>query len=338
MNIFAKTGKTITKTMLAACLGFLTFNANAQQNDNVVFLLDWLPGGEFAAYYAGVSKGFFEEQGINLQINRGFGGGDTVNKVATNSAQFGFADMSAALSGASKTGVPIRIISSMYTHSPHSIFVLESSGITSISELAGKRVGITPGNSHGLYFPTVAQAANLNPESVQWVNVDGAVMYSLLYSKELDAIPLFALHEYHINKTANEYGESIRVLPYVDEGFLIYAPVIVTNERTAQENPDLVRRFLAGMWKSIQWAHENPQEACALHVQQNPEVKLDSCIGTLQAADQYVFNDFSRQVGLGQFEEGRLQATWQEVVKAQQLDPQWDYRQIINTSFLPQNQ
>ena len=328
-------GKTITKAAIALSISVSTLSAHA--NDQVQFLLDWLPSGEFAAYYAGVANGFWREQGIDLQVSRGYGAGDTVNKIATGAAQFGVSDMSNLLAARVKTGAPVKAISSMYVYSPHALFVLESSGINSFSDLAGKRIGISPGNSHQYYFPTVAQLAGFDPQGIEWVTVDGATMSSLLISKNFEAAPFFAIHEYYINKAAEAQGEKIKVLSFADAGFLIYSAAIIANDRLIEQNPDLGRRFLAGLWKSVEWAREHPQEACQLHVEQNPEVALDDCIGSLTAAQRYVFDDFASQTGFGKFDEQRLHTTWEELAKAQDLDPAWDYHQAIDTSYLPAN-
>lgn len=314
-------------------LSAASFAACAQ--DKVSFLLDWVPSGEFAAYYAGVANGYFKEQNIDLTISRGYGGGDTVGKVAAGAAPFGIADIAPALTARAKTGAPIKIISSMYVYSPHSMFVLESSGIKSFQDLKGKRIGITPGNSHKFYFPEVAKRAGLDEGAVQWVNVDATSMATLLIAKRVDAAPFFSMHHYYVNKAAEAQGEKVRVLPYVATGFEIYSSSIMTNENTARNNPDLVKRFLAAVWKSVRWANDNPEKACALHVKANPEIKQDDCEGSLKAVNAIVFDGFASKTGLGRFDAQRLQTTWQEVAKAQQLDAGFDYKQAIDMQFLP---
>jgi len=320
-------------TVFSVFAALHTLTATAQ--DRVTFLLDFLPSGEFAAYYAGVAEGFFQEQNIDLTINRGYGGGDTVAKVGAGAAQFGFADISAAFTARAKAGIPVKILSAMYSYSPHSMFVLESSGIQNFKDLAGKRVGITPGNSHRLYFPEVAKRAGLDASRLQWVNVEPASMASLLIAKKLDAAPFYAIHHYYTNKAAEAQGEKIRVMPYVETGFTIYAATLISNENTVKNTPDLVRRFLRAAWKSVNWAREHPEATCTHHVRANPEVKHDDCLGSLRAVHDVVFTDFARKTGLGRFDPQRLRNTWEQVVKAQGLDAAFDYPSVIDTSYLP---
>jgi NitT/TauT family transport system substrate-binding protein len=334
-SMFSLDPASLRHVMLAIACALSATGAAAQ--DKAQFLLDLIPSGEYAAYYAGVAKGFFKEQNIDLSISRGFGSGDTVAKVAAGAAPFGIADIGPALAARAKANAPVKVISSMYVFSPHSMFVLESSGIKNLKELSGKRIGITPGNSHRLYFPEVAKRIGIDESKVEWVNVDASSMATLLISKRLDAVPFFAIHHYYMNKAAQAHGEKINVLPYVATGFTIYSSALLTNENTAKNNPDLVKRFLAGAWKSVKWARDNVNEACALHVKANPEVKQDDCVGSLTAVNSYVFNDFSAKSGMGKFDAARSEQTWQQVVKAQELNPSFNYKQVLDTSFLPAN-
>ena len=51
-----------------------------------------------------------------------------------------------------RENLPVKCIMLEYDLAPHSIFVLEGSGIDEITDLAGKRIATSPGNSHQIYF------------------------------------------------------------------------------------------------------------------------------------------------------------------------------------------
>lgn len=305
----------------------------AQALDEVAFQTDWIPSGEHAMYYGGWSKGIFEKHGIDVTITRGYGSGDTVTKLAGGAFDFGVADFGAVLAAKARSEMPVSTVAILYTHSPHSLFVLESSGIDSFKGLEGKRIGITPGNSHKLYFPTVAERAGTDASQIRWVNTDGAAMAPLLIQKSLDAAPFYSIHHYYQNKAAAEVGEVIRVLPFEEVGFAIYAASIVTSDSLIEENPDLVKRFLAAVRESFEWARDNPEEACAMHVERVPEVAMDDCMGSLSATLGFVFNAHSEMTGFGNYDPDRLAFTWEVVSAAQELDASWDPAQALNTSL-----
>lgn len=320
--------------LAASALAMVGVSAHA--DDKVLFQTDWIPSGEHAMYYGGWTKGFWKEQGIDVTITRGYGSGDTVTKIATGAADFGVADFGAVLTAKAKTGVPVRTISFLYTHSPHSLFVLESSGITDFKGLEGKSIGITPGNSHKVYFPNIAQRAGTDADQIKWVLTDGAAMAPLLISKNIDAAPFYSIHHYYQNKAAVEAGEAIKVLPFEEVGFAIYSASLITSQNMIDDNPDLVKRFLTAAHNSFKWAKENPEEACKLHVERVPEVAMDDCMGSLAATLSFVFNEHSTATGLGKYDGDRLGFTWDVVAEAQSLDAGWDPTTAIDVDHLPE--
>jgi NitT/TauT family transport system substrate-binding protein len=199
--------------LAALALASLTLAGPARAQDKVLLQLDWIPTGEHAAYFAGAAKGFFKEQGIDLSLTRGYGSGDTINKVAAGAAPFGVADLGGVLAARARQNVPVVSIADIYTHSPHSLFVLKSSGITNFRGLEGKRIAVSAGNSHRLYFPEVARRAGTDPDKIIWVTTDATAMAAMMISKRADAAPFYSIHHYYQNKAAKQAGEEIVVLP-----------------------------------------------------------------------------------------------------------------------------
>ncbi|MFC3393412.1 ABC transporter substrate-binding protein [Brenneria rubrifaciens] len=303
--------------------------------DKVKLQTDWLASGEHAAYYGGWAKGIYQEEGLDISVVRGYGSGDTVQKIGAGTADFGVADIANVLAARALESVPIKAIASVYTYSPHSIFVLKSSGINTFKDLEGKKISITPGNSHKLFFPEVAKNAGIDPNKITWVNMDGAAMSTQLLMKNIDAAPFYSIHWAYQNEAAKKMGQEIKVLPFVEEGFSIYSASLIASDKTIAERPELVRKFLTATKKAFLWAKSNPQEACNYHRQKVPEVDQKDCVNSLNATLAFVFNSYEEKNGFGTYTPERLKATWEAVAKAQELDVNWDPAQAIDSEHLP---
>ena len=309
--------------------------AGAQSAEKVRFQTDWIPSGEHAMYYGAWQKGIYAAEGLDITITRGYGSGDTVTKLAGGAFEFGVADVGAVLTARARQNIPVKTIAMVYTYSPHSLFVLKSSGITSFKGLEGKKIGITPGNSHRVYFPKVAQKSGTDPSKIIWVNMDGAAMAAQLIARNIDAAPFYSIHHYYQNKAANAAGQEIVVLPFVKIGFSIYAASLIASDKLIAEKPETVRKFLRASKKAFEWARDNSVETCKLHVQKVPEVAMDDCLGSLRATLAFVFNEHTTKYGWGKESAERLAFTWQAVAESQELDPKWDPKQAINTALVP---
>jgi NitT/TauT family transport system substrate-binding protein len=314
-------------------LAALPLAASAQ--DKLHYQFSWIPTGEYAPISAGIEKGFFREVGIDLSYSTGRGSGDAVKKVATGGSIVGDGDISALMAARVGEKAPMRCLMAQHTMSPHSLFVLESSGIKSFKDLAGKTLVTTPGNSHFLYFPLVARMNGLDPSTVKWVTGDAATMAPMLISGRVDGAPLFATHEYYQNKQAEKVGKKIKVIPFAEYGFRIYSYCWFSTEDAIKNNGDLLRRFLVGVRRSYLWAKDNVEETAKLHNKRHPDVDPDDAMGSMRIMMRYMWNDATEAAGFGHFLPDRLRETYRVVAQAQNLDPNYDVMQFIDTSLLP---
>src|SRR5262245_20815509 len=150
---------TLAHLRIAAAAMALGAAMPALAQDKVRFQTDWIPSGEHAMYYGGWQKGIFASEGIDVTITRGYGSGDNVTKLPRGGFDFRVADMGAVMTAPARQNLPVKTIAVVYSPSTHSLFGLKRPGITSFKGLEGKKIGITPGNSHKFYFPKVAERA-----------------------------------------------------------------------------------------------------------------------------------------------------------------------------------
>jgi len=78
---------------LLIALGILLAAGSAQAADKVVLMLNWYVYGEHAPFFYGKAKGFYADQGIDLEIQEGRGSAMTAQAVAAGTVEFGYFDV-----------------------------------------------------------------------------------------------------------------------------------------------------------------------------------------------------------------------------------------------------
>ena len=63
----------------------------------VPFALDWKFEGPSAPYFTAIDEGFFEAEGLSVEIQAGQGSLDAIPKVATGAFPMGFADINSLI-------------------------------------------------------------------------------------------------------------------------------------------------------------------------------------------------------------------------------------------------
>jgi NitT/TauT family transport system substrate-binding protein len=322
------------KKLLAVSVLSIALAAPASAADKVIFQANWLIQGENAYMIAGREKGFYAEQGIDLEVPRGFGSGDTVRKVMTGAALVGTADSGVVMLAALQEGLPLKCIAAEYTYSPSGFFALEASGVKSPKDLIGRKVGITPGNSLQMYFPLIAKANGFDPAGVTFVNMEGSALIPALLAGAVDAIPGFATVYELRNNQAKAQGKPMVVLPMARHGLKVYGECQFTTVANIEKNADLLQRYMRATQKSLRWSKDNPAETARILSSKYPELPEADVVINHVAFMDFVFNETSDRVGLGGFDLEQLKATFDALRTAQKIEKTADVATFIDTRFL----
>jgi NitT/TauT family transport system substrate-binding protein len=215
----------------------------------VTLMLNWVPYGEHAPFYYGIKKGFYSDEGLELEVKPGNGSGTTIQQVAQNQVTFGWADTPPLLKGIS-TGMKVKSLGVFLQKGPSSIESLADKNISKPADLKGKTVGGTPGDALYAVFPAWLKANNLSTSDVKVVNVDAAGKIAALSEGKVDAIMGF-FHDQAPTVEAKT-KKKVNALLYADSGLNMLGTGIVVNEQTLSGNKDVAAKFVRATQKS--WA------------------------------------------------------------------------------------
>jgi NitT/TauT family transport system substrate-binding protein len=220
--------------------------------------LNWVPYGEHAPFYYGVEQGFYEEEGIELTVRRGGGSGRTVEAVAGQHTEFGWADTAVLLNGISE-GMPVKSAGVFLQKGPASVEFFADDGIEKPEDLKGLTIAGTPGDALYSTFPIWLEIHGMSEDDVIIENVEPAAKVALLAERQVDAIQGF-FHDQ--GPTIEELtGDEVDALLFADFGMNLLGTGVVVHEETIAENPELVERFMRATVRSWQEAVENPDDA-----------------------------------------------------------------------------
>jgi NitT/TauT family transport system substrate-binding protein len=304
------------------------------------FILDFLPYGEYTPYFTALDKGWYREEGLDLKILRGAGGGDTIKRIAVGQGDAGSADFSGVVAAKANEDVKVRAIGAYFRRPPHSIFVREGTGINGPKDLAGKTLSITPGNSHGILFPLLAKLNGFPADSVKWVTMDGAAMGPALISGRVDGAPFFANHEARLQKQAKAQGITLKRIAYADSGFDMYSLVIFAREDSIAKDPEPLKAFLRGTVRGLKYAFakDNHAEGAKILLKFHPEVDYDAALGAAVVASSYSMTEevTSGKVAIGQFEPARVDKSRDVYTEYMQLKKRVPGNELYTNDLLPE--
>lgn len=304
------------------------------QPDQVVFSLNWLPS-ESVACWAALDKGFWAEQNLDVKIVRGYGSGDTVAKIAMKKAEFGIADIGSLILARAKEDVKVKAVANYETFFTAAILYSKTSGISKPKDLEGKAIVSSANSAYKLFFPAFAKATGIDESKISWKLVDPSLQQTVFLRGEADAWTSDIERLVELKKLT---GEDVPFFSYKkDANIDRYGESILVHEDTIAQNPDLVRRFVAGYLKGVAYCLENPSEVGYIMKKYVPEVDAGLTSDSWRVdVDQNTFNsDESREKGLGWMSRDKMAKTVGYVLNAYNIKKEIPIETVYTTQFLP---
>jgi NitT/TauT family transport system substrate-binding protein len=259
------------RTLLGATLAAPLAKPAFAQRRTIRFMLDWTPLAHHAAWFLAVDKGYFASAGMNVEIQRGFGSGDVVTKIAAGAADFGFGDPGAIVKHNADN--PSRAVVNVYQYFDRTlaaVVTLNGRGITTPADLRGKKLAAPVGDAGRTLFPAFARANGLSPTDVTWITVAPPIREPMLYRGEADAITAFVSSAFFVLQALGAKADDIRMFRYNDYGVNIYGNGLLTTAEYAQRDPGLVRAFVAATIQGLKDSIADPTAAVSAILQREP--------------------------------------------------------------------
>jgi len=270
---------------LGACLA-LPGAALAQARDKAILLLNWYTYSEHAPFYLGKERGYYAQEGIDLDIQEGRGSGVTVQAVAAGTAQFGYADVPTMIKAASK-GAPVVAVGIALQTSPMSVMGFSDKNIRKPEDIKGKTVAVTPGDSMSQIWPLFLKKTGLKEGDFKQVAGDAQTKLNAVINNQADLLLGYVMDQ--AIKLQDATQKQVTPIRFSDFGVNMVSSGIIVQKQFLEKNPDLVKRFLRATQKSMEEAAKNPEAAIDAMLKAQPKsgVKDTALVGMKATAALY---------------------------------------------------
>jgi len=322
----------LRESLVAAALGVGIAVAPlgvAEAATPVTFQLNWVAGGPNAGFAAAVAEGYYKDAGLDVTLVQGNGSGNTAQLVASGRAQIAYAD-AVAISQLIAKGAPMKIVSTIYQSNPNEVSALKKTGIKSIKDLAGRKVGVPSGSSQTTMLPLFLKANNLKESDLTLMNMPPTAMVPALLQGQVDAI-LGSIDAYQIQLEAQ--GAQLDNYRFADYGVPTVSTSIFASDSYIKENPDVVRKFIAASLKGWSFALDNPEKAVKDLKTVFPEVNEKLAASELAAITPLFCSGGAKYIGRA---EDALWVKTQDLLSEVKLLPAGqDPRSYYSNDYLP---
>ncbi len=247
---------------------FFLFTSHAQAADKLTVLLDWFINPNHGSLIVAQQIGAFTRAGLEVELVQPADPAMPPRLVAAGHADIAISYQPMLYQQVSQ-GLKLVRIGALIDKSLSTLETLQGSGIRSVADLKGKRVGYNEvtGVVNVPEIGTILATANLTLADITLVNVGTALSTSLL-AHRVDAVPVDRNFEHFelIEQGATPFG-----FDYEAYGVPQFDDLIIEVNRALLHDPRLPR-FLAALKEGAVFLKAHPEAAWRLFVQAYPDL------------------------------------------------------------------
>ena len=278
--------KRIILSLVAAAMS-AALVAPAVAQTKFPFRLNWTLYGEHAPFFVARDKGFYKEEGLDVEIQEGSGSTTVSQLVANGSSPVAYVDAATMMRGVG-AGMPIKAVGVTLQQSPMAfIYRADAARPTKVAEIKGSRIAITAGDASLAIFTAFMGKLGMKVEDVQMIVVaNPAAKEQAVLNKQADALLGYFMDQGP--RMQLQTGVKMGWTRLYDmAGVTTLSSAIITNNDWLKDakNQDTLRRFLRATQRGWDYSNKNRAEAAEIFRKAAPvftqEIALLEVDGTM---------------------------------------------------------
>lgn len=225
--------------------------ASVQPLEKVSLKLKWFHQFQFAGYYAAKQQGYFQEEGLDVDIQERDFHENTIQQVIDGEVDYSISDSILMLYQAK--GHPLVIVAPIFQHSPQVLFTLASSGISSPYALKNKKMGFYKIDADGFSVLAMLEQAGVTTTIQRTLKTD----INMLVRGEVDAVAGYSTNEAYF---FHQQGVAVNIINPVHYGIDTYGDMLFTRRQELANHPDRVAKMRRATIRGWQYAMQHKEE------------------------------------------------------------------------------
>ncbi len=261
------------KLVLSSLLLLLVLSAcGGEKTEKVSIMLDWYPNAVHSFLYIAEEKGYFEEEGIELDIQFPANPTDPINLAAAGKITMGITYQPDVIIAKTEQGIDVKSVGALVRSPLNHVAFLEESGIKTPKDLEGKTVGFTGIPLNEAIVQTMMESDGGDYDKATMVDVGFELNAAIVSEKADAAVGIYINHEVPLLQYEGYQPATIDPTDYGVPAF--YELVVVTSEDTWSKEQKHIEAFWRAADKAFKDMEKDPEEALSILLKHQDEANF----------------------------------------------------------------
>jgi NitT/TauT family transport system substrate-binding protein len=300
------------------------------------FRLNWTLYGEHAPFFVARDKGFYAQEGLEVEIQEGSGSTTVAQLVANSTSPVAYVDAATMMRGVSN-GMPIKAVGVTLQQSPMAfIYRADAPRPTKISEIKGSRIAITAGDASLAIFTAFMGKLGMKIEDVQMITVaNPQSKEQAVLNKQADALLGYFMDQGP--RMQLQTGVKMGWTRLYDmAGVTTLSSAMIANNNWLKEakNQDALRRFLRASQRGWQYSFDNRAEAAEIFRKAAPVFTQEIALLEVDGTMTIIRTERTKGKPIAWSDAGDWKDTQDLLSKFAKLNPQSDLNTYYTNQYL----
>jgi NitT/TauT family transport system substrate-binding protein len=311
--------------------------ASAADPVKINFILNWKWQGPQAWFFIAQDKGYFKEEGLDVQLDQGSGSAAAVTRVAGGAYDAGFGDINAITRfKAEHPENGMKAVYMIYNVPPFVIVSLKEKGIKTPKDLEGKILGASANDAAFKLFPGFVSATGIDDTKITWQHMKSSLRQQMLVRGDVDAVAGYYVTVKFGLKNMKFDPEKANFMFYSDHGMDLYSNAVIFSGDMIEKHPEAIKGFVRALNKAFFYVLNHQDEGIEAAMKREPLMKPEIETSRLvETIDQLILSPEMKEIGIGDVKDDRLKRSIKLVSKTFGLARTPDASEIFDRSFLP---
>lgn len=252
----------------------------------ITVVLDWVPNTNHTGMYVAKDKGYYKEEGFDVEIVQPTEGG-AADLIAAGRGEFGISyQEQVAYARTAEPSLPIKAIAAIIQHNTSGYASPVDKNIKTPKDFEGKKYGGWGSLIEETMLKALMEKYDADFSKLQIVNI-GASDFITSVQKDVDFSWIFYGWAGIASEVKN-FEINFLKLQDLDENLDFYTPVIIASESNIEKNPEMIKKFLSATARGYDFSIKNPEQAALILLDNAPELDKDILIASQKyLAGQY---------------------------------------------------
>lgn len=304
--------------------------ASAAARQKVTLQLKWLPQSQFMGYYVAKEKGYYDAEGLDVNILPG--GSDIIpeQQVSNGVADIGVT-WTSSLMKYQEQGWNLQEIAQVFQKSAMLLVSKKESNIAKPEDLKGKKIGSWFGGNEYELYALLGKLGYDKEKDVTLVQQDYTM--DQLKNGQIDVAQAMTYNEYGLLLESGYSADKLNAIDMNEQGVAMLEDCLFVNTDWAAGNEDAIVKFLKASIKGWQDACADPEAAGKSVYNENKSVSLEHQVYMAKEVAKLVIPEGFDKAKIGSVDPAALKQTADYALKFGLLSKAADLSKCVDTKY-----